>query len=263
MNQLARQAFDINQANLSLGCEVFQAEGATFVRRRDFPNIRDVNRVTWVEAESAAQIERLLERVETEFEHANELTFHLGLEPSPMIEARLLLDGFGPGSNELIMVLDGPLLADSRPLRIEPIIDEAGWQAFAELNRLEFAEFVDKMGRDEELDVADQLAAIAKDRSPPVRYWLAYLDDAPRGFFSSWAGIDGMGQVEDLFVHPDFRHRGIATALIAHCVDDCRSHGANRIVIVCAAGDTPKNMYAALGFQPVAVKRAYRKSRNL
>ena len=63
--------------------------------------------------------------------------------------------------------------------------------------------------------------------------------------------------MEELYTQPEFRHRGLATALIHHCVADCRSHGAGSVVIVCAPGDTPKQMYAAMGFQPVAVKRNY------
>ena len=71
--------------------------------------------------------------------------------------------------------------------------------------------------------------------------------------------MDGVGAVEDLFTHPDFRHRGLATALIHHCVAEVRSEGAGPIVISADTTDTPKRMYAALGFRPVAVKRDYLK----
>ncbi len=97
-------------------------------------------------------------------------------------------------------------------------------------------------------------------KSPPVRYWLAYVDGEPRGYFNSWAGIDGVGQVESLFVQAEYRHRGLATALIHHCVADARAHGAGPVVIVADASDTPKRMYAAMGFRPVAVKREYLKT---
>ncbi len=62
-----------------------------------------------------------------------------------------------------------------------------------------------------------------------------------------------------MFTHPDFRHRGLATALIDHCVADRRAHGAGPVVIVADPTDTPKRMYAALGFRPVAIKRSWRK----
>ena len=96
-------------------------------------------------------------------------------------------------------------------------------------------------------------------KSPPVRFWLAYLDGEPRAYFASWEGTEGVGQVEDLFTHPDFRHRGLATALIHHCVADARAHGAGPVVIVADPTETPKRIYAAMGFRPVAVKRSYLK----
>ncbi|WP_410971739.1 GNAT family N-acetyltransferase, partial [Salmonella sp. SAL4437] len=68
---------------------------------------------------------------------------------------------------------------------------------------------------------------------------------------------DGIGQVEDLYVHPDVRGRGLAAALIRHGVEDCRRTGAGIIVIVADADDTPRLAYARIGFRPVAVTRAY------
>jgi predicted N-acetyltransferase YhbS len=60
-----------------------------------------------------------------------------------------------------------------------------------------------------------------------------------------------------LFVEAAFRHRGLATALIHHCVRRCREAGAGPVVIVADPDDTPKHMYAAMGFRPVATKRDY------
>lgn len=62
-----------------------------------------------------------------------------------------------------------------------------------------------------------------------------------------------------MFTHRDFRHRGLATALIHHCVAEARREGAGPVVIVADPTDTPKRMYAAMGFRPVAVKRDYLK----
>ncbi|MDP3769223.1 MAG: GNAT family N-acetyltransferase [Dehalococcoidia bacterium] len=94
-------------------------------------------------------------------------------------------------------------------------------------------------------------------KSPPVRVWLAFVDGEPAAYCSSWEGVDGVGQVEALFTHPEYRHRGLATALLLHCVADCRAHGAGPVVIVCDPEDTPKQMYAALGFRPVAIRRSW------
>ena len=74
---------------------------------------------------------------------------------------------------------------------------------------------------------------------------------------SAWDGVDGAGQVEDVFVEPEYRHRGLATALIHRGVADCRERGSSAVVIVADAGDTPQTMYAAMGFRHVATKRRY------
>lgn len=63
--------------------------------------------------------------------------------------------------------------------------------------------------------------------------------------------------VEDLFTHPDYRHRGIATALIARGVADARARGAGPVIIGADPTDTPMRMYAALGFRPIIVVRHY------
>jgi predicted GNAT family acetyltransferase len=94
-------------------------------------------------------------------------------------------------------------------------------------------------------------------KQPPVQYWLAYLKGRPVAYFNSWQGVEGVGQVEDLFTHPDSRHQSLATALIHHCVADCRRKGAGPVVIVADPADTPKQIYAALGFRPVTVYSHY------
>ena len=92
---------------------------------------------------------------------------------------------------------------------------------------------------------------------PQVRYWLSHVDGEHRANFSSWAGVDGVGQVEDLYTHHDFRHRGLATALIHHCVADSRAQGAESVVITADPADTLKRMFAAIGFRPVAITSEY------
>ena len=86
-----------------------------------------------------------------------------------------------------------------------------------------------------------------------------YIEERPVAYFNSWHGVDGVGQVEDLFTHPDFRNRGLAAALVHHCVADARMKGAGPLVIVADPADTPKNLYDRLGFRPVALNSHYRK----
>jgi GNAT superfamily N-acetyltransferase len=96
-------------------------------------------------------------------------------------------------------------------------------------------------------------------KAPDLRFWLARVDDTDAAFFSSWPGPEGVGIVEDLFTRPEFRRRGIATALIAHSVADARERGAGPVAISARVNDSPKYMYAALGFRPSCISRSYLK----
>ncbi len=256
---LARRALAVNQANLALGHEAFVADGAAFVRDSDYPRVYDANHVADITASTPDEIARLLARVETEFEHCAHRRYHADFMTPPALEARLQLDGFQV-SNSLVMLLEGVLRGTAKPCDIRAVEGDAAWEAFFALNKHDWQEYAARLGKSDDATTGVDLARSQVAKSPPVRYWLAYADGEARGYFNSWEGIDGVGQVENLFVQAEYRHRGLATALIHHCVDDARAHGAGPIVIVADATDTPKQMYAAMGFRPVAIKREYLKT---
>ncbi len=108
-------------------------------------------------------------------------------------------------------------------------------------------------------DIARQMLATKRLKQPPAQYFMAYVRNRPVAYFNSWAGIDGVGQVEDLFTLPRFRKRGIARALIHHCVADARAKGAGPVIIAADPTDTPKRIYAAMGFRSLVVQSHYTK----
>ena len=256
MTDLIRTALDVNQALLALGNELFQADGATFVRNRALPEIRDSNYVSHVSAATPEEIDRLLARVEQEFAGFPHRRFDLDFATPPAFEARLALDGY-ERSDALVMLLKGDLVGEAKPHDIRPVENDEAWDDYNRLNEVSWREDQERTGRGEPAEVGRAMVRSRQVKSPPARYWLAYVDGEPHAYFGSWEGIQGVGQVEDLFTHPEFRHRGLATALIHNCVADCRSHGAGPVVIVCDPDDTPKEMYAAMGFRPIAIKREY------
>lgn len=157
------------------------------------------------------------------------------------------------------MVLEGPLRGDPPPFRIEHVVRDAEWDAFEVLQALDWAEG----GTDaREPGLAAEMAATMRPKAPPMRCWLGYVGGVARGYVWSWPGLSGMGQVESLFVHPEFRHRGLATALLHESVRDCRDLGAGPVVIVADAAGTPRDMYAAMGWRAVAVRRSYLRMRD-
>jgi len=240
---------------LALGHEVFDADGARFVRDRRLPDIWEANRICTVTAASPAAIDRLLARAECEYAGFGHRRFDLDFTTPPAVEARLVLEGYR-AREFLVMALEGQWQGRSAVADIRACDDAEAWAAYDALKREDWRESARRLGLSEGR-VGGQMVDSHRRRCPPARYWLAWADGAPRGFVSAWEGTDGVGQVEDLFVHPEARGRGLAAALIRYGVAECRRAGAGPVVIVADADDTPRLAYARMGFQPVAVTRAY------
>ena len=256
--ELTSKALDVDAANLALGHETFEACGATFVRNRAYPLIYDANHVASICTSTPDEIHRLLARVEHEYEHAAHREFGVDFRTPPAFVARLLLDGY-ERRDSLVMLLEGELQSRPPDIEIRPVQTEVDWRDYAALKELDWLEHERRIKKAPDPAVGEALYAVARLKQPPAQYWFACLNGRPLAYFNSWGGTDGVGQVEDLFTHPKFRHRGLATALINHCVLECRRSGAGPVVIVADPTDTPKQMYAAMGFRPVAVYSHYLK----
>ncbi len=256
---LARKALDVLWANMALGNEQFRVEGATFVRNRAHPLIYDANHVVGVEAASTQDIDGLLGRADAEYSHTGHRRFCLDFRTHPGVAARLALEGYAR-DDALVMLLEGEVQGGPPPrCDIRPVRTDEDWAAYGGLRMLDWQEYAARRGMAPAAEVGESLLAVARAKQPPVQNSIGYVDGQAAAYFNSWAGIDGVGQVEDLFTHPGFRHRGLATCLIHHCVADCRAKGAGPVVIVSDPTDTPKQMYAAMGFRPVALATSYMK----
>ena len=82
-------------------------------------------------------------------------------------------------------------------------------------------------------------------------YCLAWLDDR-----------NAAGELEPVGTHPDYRRRGLATAVCAFALRRLREEGAN-VAVVYSRGDAaypaPKLLYESLGFRAHARTIAYRR----
>ena len=245
---------EVNWRNLALGHEVSTLEDATFVRNTTLPDIYDANFVFNITTSETAAIDRLLNRVSREYAHASRITFRVDPLTPPAFEARLVLEGY-ERSEAILLLLDGSVCPPNGDFRILPIENEDGWTAYKELKRVDWRAHAAEKNLDPDTAIADRLTESSRLKSPFVTYVLAYEDGRPVGHCSAWGGMDGVGQVEELFVLPEYRHRGIGTALLHHCVGRARSQGAASTVIVVDSTNTAKEMYAALGWRPLALCR--------
>lgn len=87
-------------------------------------------------------------------------------------------------------------------------------------------------------------------------YLCAMHDGEVVGFLCTWVSPAGIGVIEDVFVDPAHRGRGLATTLLHRAVVDLRARGASTIGIAAEIGDAPATLYARLGFAPHHVVRS-------
>ena len=64
--------------------------------------------------------------------------------------------------------------------------------------------------------------------------------------FATWAGTAGSVELEDLFVDPDYRRRGIAAALVRRITEVLRARGAEGLEVT--ANPHAMGFYRAAGF---------------
>lgn len=245
------------------GEERFEAEGAVFVRDRSIPDRYYANRVEQVTASTPEEIARLSRCVEVEFKGFRHRSFYVDRDTPTEFEAWLLMEGY-QRSDSLVMVLTDELRGAPKPHEIRLVETDADWQAYYDLivtADRESDSRAPQVGDGRASDARDQRIAMLQSVSPPVRYWLAYAEGAPRAFFSSWISSDGIAVLDFLYTHPDYRRRGLASALIHHCVADCRARGAGPVALETdPSDDIPKLMYAAMGFRPLSVSYEYLKT---
>jgi GNAT superfamily N-acetyltransferase len=110
---------------------------------------------------------------------------------------------------------------------------------------------------------ADLEAALFGAR-PAAECALARLDGAPAGFalwfqtFSTWTGRPGLW-LEDLFVRPAYRRRGVGRALLFHLARLCRARGYRRFEWSVLDWNQPAiDFYRALGAEAMDQWTTYR-----
>jgi GNAT superfamily N-acetyltransferase len=257
VDDLIRRACESIEGFLALGNESIDVGGALVIRNRDTPSRYDSNHTALIRV-GRADVKMLLRRVDAELGHVRYRRFDIDPLTPPEFAARLTLDGYAAWEG-LHLILEGELRASPRRVDIREVRTEDDWARYAALMDADYAEVEERTGNPLPDLNRDEWRVNRRLKAPAVRGWIAYVDDVAGGLFSSWPGENGVGQIEDLFVLPEYRHRGLATALIAHCVADARERGAEAIVITADAKDTPKQMYAAMGFRPLFVSRSYLK----
>ena len=69
--------------------------------------------------------------------------------------------------------------------------------------------------------------------------------------FTRFLAFEGRAEVQNVFVSPDHRGRGLGGGLTAATVAQALAEGARRVFIVADAFGRPRELYSRLGFRPV------------
>jgi GNAT superfamily N-acetyltransferase len=104
----------------------------------------------------------------------------------------------------------------------------------------------------------EKLQATLFSEKPPAECLLAFVDGAPAAFavfytnYSTFVAKPGI-YVEDLFVKPAFRKRGIGRAILAHVGALANERGCGRVEWTVLDWNEPAiDFYASLGAAPMA-----------
>jgi GNAT superfamily N-acetyltransferase len=261
MSDLVRRAYETSRGWLALGHERVASPHAWIVCDREVPDVYDANFAAMVRAESEREIDALLAQLDEVFAELEHRFVFWDVDMPQPFESRLVLDGWERYNDMVVLVLEGALRERGPSIQIRPVASDADWATIEELHWRDHQEEIAKgLHAAWDRSFTEAMVRAKRRKAPAVQYFLARVDAVDCGFFSAWPGVNGVGQVEDLFTLAEFRGRGVARALMAACIDDARRRGAGPVVICARAQDTPKQMYATMGFRPLCVQRGYLKS---
>jgi GNAT superfamily N-acetyltransferase len=235
----------------ALGAQSSERRGALFLRNDACPRVYDANHVRAV-ATPDAHVARMLDVVDRFYADRDYRAVRSDARAPASLEAKLLLAGYERTGGEIVMTLDGDVRGRAADVRIAPLASEADWDAWRAVKAQDarapwFAE------------IGDEWMRHVRSKPPHAAYVGAFDGGALLGFFSAFVH-DGVGHLEDLLVAPSARNRGVATALVAHCAENARRRGAKLVFVPAAHDDTPKAMYAAMGFAPLGTVWSWHRS---
>lgn len=157
------------------------------------------------------------------------------------------------------------------PIRVRPATDPTRERTAAEPIRVRpatpqdaeaihrfIAELAEFEGAPQEVEVTPEtIRAQIEDPAPPFDCLIAQVDGEPAGFalffpnYSTWRGRRGV-YLEDIYVSPAYRRRGVARALFRRLAEIAVERGAGRLELsVLDWNRDAIEMYRAFGARPL------------
>jgi GNAT superfamily N-acetyltransferase len=234
------------------GHAAIEEGGITLVATPAHPDTWDAN---WASANRGVQLNALFAALERHFGHTPWRVVQADALTDPALEAALALADFRAESN-LIEMVAREVVA---PLPVPDImlheIGPADWDRLAALVEIDLRE--GKRTGEHDPGVAAGLIDGMRRRLGPCTYWLLMKAGAPAGYGMTAVCPNGLGLIENLFTLPDQRGRGLMSGFIVEAARRLRAAGCDAVFLDAHAHDTPKRLYARLGFAPAAMARTW------
>ncbi len=240
----------------ALGHTSVQGRHCRLVADPAHPQVWSANHASGVRATTPEAIDQTLGDIEAAFVHSPYRVVDAdAFTPAPFV-ARLALEGWQEQPAVILMALEGPLApVRSPPLEIAPVETQEDWRELRRLHQMDFAD-----GGPAGLispEVADGLFQAVRKKAGVGRIFLARLDGRACAKGMAIPAPGGFGIVDDVFTDPEARRQGVASALIARCVGHLREQDAQIPFLTARVSDSPKRLYARLGFRPQMLARRW------
>jgi ribosomal protein S18 acetylase RimI-like enzyme len=100
---------------------------------------------------------------------------------------------------------------------------------------------------------------VAEENDKIVGYAYGYFEDVPSDVLARW-GVSRVGEITSIAVDPNYRNRGIGTALLSKLIDEFKNAGADLLILHCPVEAVEaKKLYDKIGFEI----RAYHMKKRL
>jgi len=218
--------------------------GSMFLRNADAPTRHLANHVRRVRHGAEDDIEAFMVALD---DHYGDLGFRAVVTDwftPPPIEARLLADGYDCTTN-LVMATDAPLRGAASEVDIRTVPHDSP----------DLAALVEA----DEPDVWREWWVLEQRRGDAYTHLVAFEDGQPVGRLA-YRVKGTLANLETLFVRPEHRHRGVATALLLRVEAEARAAGATTLCLLTRADQTAKDLYRRLGFEPAFTTRLYHRT---
>jgi GNAT superfamily N-acetyltransferase len=190
--------------------------------------------------EIRAAVHQALRRAGAVFEHAE---FWDPPEQCPALDD--LRTGAERHAADVVMVHQAPAtLEPPGEVTIRRVVnpDAEFWRRYSESRNM--------FGEPLPPDVVDQMDR--RDREVMIPAGLRLFAASVNGELAGLANLlslDGVGYVDNVVTFPEFRRRGVATALIMRLVDESLGGGDRAIHLLADEGQPPQRLYERLGFR--------------